>query len=430
MTTHAVARRRARFAARTGAIGSALMLLVALGSAMAPSGAATNAGNAEVVDPGTSQPMTSGGSGTDFTLKLPAGAACTKDSPNDGYRVQSYMVPASVDPNTLQFGANGPNPPGTGASFRQPLYDTTSTPYVNAQTPAAASPGGPGPITNIPTFDFAVYSPGQIPAGTYNVGIACTLGPPDADQLDRYWNVQLTFATNPSDSPAQVTWTASTPPPPTTTTPPTTGGPTTTTVAPTTTAVAPTTTTVAPTTTTVAPTTTTVAPTTTTTSGAATTTTTTSGATTTTTTAGPGMTATDGSGSVLGPNATLRPGQQVTVAGTGFTAGETALITVQSTPVTVGSTAADGTGKVTATVVIPANLEPGAHTLTIAGATRSVTFPFTISPPSGAVSTGTGQLPVTGAGSLRVLLWAALLIACGRLAVVLGRPPKPWGGVR
>ena len=223
-----VRRRRARFVARAGAIGSAIMLMVTAWSAMTPSGAATNAGNAEVVDPATGQPLASGGSATDFTLKLPADAACTGDSPNDGYRVQSFMVPSSVDPNTLQFGANGPNPPGTGASFRQPLFDTSSTPYANAQTAAAGGPGQPGPIVNIPAFDFAVFSPGQIPAGTYNLGIACTLGPADADQLDKYWTVQLTFATNPADRPAQVTWAAEAPlPPPSTTT--TTPGATTTT---------------------------------------------------------------------------------------------------------------------------------------------------------------------------------------------------------
>jgi hypothetical protein len=117
------------------------------------------------------------------------------------------MVPSSVDPSTLTFGGSGPLPPGTGASFRQPLFDVATSPVVNQNTPAAATPGGPGPIINIPDVNFQVFSPGQIPAGVYNIGIACTLGPASATQMSNFWNVQMTVASNAGGADnADITW--------------------------------------------------------------------------------------------------------------------------------------------------------------------------------------------------------------------------------
>jgi hypothetical protein len=60
--------------------------------------AAPAAGTAEVVTPqdGTSsagKTLANGSGKTRFSLKLPAGAACSGDSTNGGYRVQSFMVP-------------------------------------------------------------------------------------------------------------------------------------------------------------------------------------------------------------------------------------------------------------------------------------------------------------------------------------------------
>ncbi|MEQ1703605.1 MAG: hypothetical protein ABMA25_26150, partial [Ilumatobacteraceae bacterium] len=43
--------------------------------------------------------------------------------------------------------------------------------------------------------------------GTYNLGFACTLGAAGAGQIDKYWNVQLTFATDNNDAPSKITWT-------------------------------------------------------------------------------------------------------------------------------------------------------------------------------------------------------------------------------
>jgi hypothetical protein len=191
------------------------MMAAALASSILPLFTASAASAAGTIQPGGATVKAAGGavnlnsgnSGTTFTLRLPAGAACGGDSANDGYRVQSYMVGAGVDPSTLTFDLAGPIPATVGAGFRQPLFDTTGSPYVNAQTANATTPPGPGPIINIPDFNLgSVFVPGNIPAGAYNVGIACTLGPAGPTQMKEFWNTTMTFTANAGDGFANVDW--------------------------------------------------------------------------------------------------------------------------------------------------------------------------------------------------------------------------------
>ncbi|MSY75935.1 MAG: hypothetical protein F2659_01575, partial [Actinobacteria bacterium] len=211
-------RRVARDLARAGTVVSAALFLVSLTQATWPnaavSAAAQNAGNAQILAPSEvtlGAPLASGGSATVFALTPPSGASCTGDSTAGGYRVQSYIVPASVDPATLTFGPQGPLPAGTGANLRQPLFSGAGTPIVNKTTAVASAPGGGGLLTGMPTISFGVFGasgPQIIPAGTYNVGFACTLGLASATQLDKYWNAQMTFAVDSADKPSGITWTA------------------------------------------------------------------------------------------------------------------------------------------------------------------------------------------------------------------------------
>jgi len=135
--------------------------------------------------------LTSGGSATSVALTQPVGAACTGDT-LAGYKVQSYMVPASVDPSTLTFNGSGPIPVATGnptpSAFREPLYSTTGTPIINKNVAV-----GTGLLTNLPPINFAVLAASDIPAGVYNLGYACTIGTAGPTQLDKYWNVKVSF---------------------------------------------------------------------------------------------------------------------------------------------------------------------------------------------------------------------------------------------
>lgn len=211
-TTGRPSRGRSAWALRTAALVLSPVLLVTVWAWWHPAWAATKAGDAKIVTPaeGSSPggaPLGKGDAATPFTLALPTGASCRGDSANDGYRVQSYMVPESVDPATLQFGSVGPTPTGVGGAFRQPLFTTTTDPVVNHQTAAATKRPGPGPIVNIPAVNLSVFKAGDVPAGSYNVGIACTKGGASATQLDTYWNTKLVVASA-SGGGAAISWEA------------------------------------------------------------------------------------------------------------------------------------------------------------------------------------------------------------------------------
>jgi hypothetical protein len=200
--------------------------------------AAVNAGPLEVrgTEGNNPAPITSGSGGTEFALAPPSLAACTGDSATAGYRVHSYMVPASVDPATILYESGGPSPAGVGADFKNPLFDAAGSPWVSQNTAPDT-----GVVIGLPSFSFGVFSSeggaaaaqAAVPPGVYNVGIACILGLPSPTQVDKFWNVQFEIAHDAADA-TGLTWTVvggSTPPPTTVAGGPTTtvaGGPTTT----------------------------------------------------------------------------------------------------------------------------------------------------------------------------------------------------------
>jgi hypothetical protein len=203
-------RRLCRAASAFSAV--AFLLLAATTLLAHPGAAAPVGGDAQVVTPQNGaadggQPLAKGSATTAFSLELPTGAACTGDSTNGGYRVQSFMVPEGIDPAGLTFGPLGPLPKGLGADFRQPLYAVSSTPFSNAPTNLADEPGGPGTIINVPSFDLSVFSADDLEVGAYSIGIACTKGPPSPTQLDKYWTTRLDLspASRPGEAPSWTT---------------------------------------------------------------------------------------------------------------------------------------------------------------------------------------------------------------------------------
>jgi hypothetical protein len=206
-----------------------------------PASGATNNGTATLT-------QSSGTGATNFTINLGGSASCPGDG-NAGYRWQTFMIPAAADLEaTLTFGSGGPT--AVGSEFRVPLFDTNGSPVVSKLPDIAVAPATTGGISGIPNFNFQVFSPGDIPNGTYKIGVACTLGVAGPTQLKSFWSQRITIANDPTNTDnAKIDWVVGDTPPTTTTT----AAPTTTTTA------APTTTTTAAptTTTTAAPTTTT-----------------------------------------------------------------------------------------------------------------------------------------------------------------------------
>jgi hypothetical protein len=185
-------------------LGSLVAVVAATPTVLAVSvrgaGAVASAGTAVLVDDaGSSHGISQGGSETRFSLRLPNGATCPGDSADAGYRVQSFLVPASDDAGSLRYFSV--MPVGKG---RYALYDVDSNPYIQAQTARASRQGGPGPIVNIPAFNFAVFPPGVLPARRYHVGIACSLH----NATVRYWATDIQLTRAPHDRPAQLHWRA------------------------------------------------------------------------------------------------------------------------------------------------------------------------------------------------------------------------------
>ena len=198
---------------RRAAVLAAALAAGAVSVLSAPAAlAAVNAGAVQLLAPPAGQPLTGGGSSTAFTMTPPAGAACSGDSAAGGYRVQSFMVPSTVDPATLTFDAFGPIPAGSGAAYRQPMFSSVgSTPFVNRTTGT-----GTGALSSLPSFSFAFLPDATrtfLPAGTYTIGYACTLGPAGPTQLDRYWTTKINILASATD-PLGITWTPGTTPPP------------------------------------------------------------------------------------------------------------------------------------------------------------------------------------------------------------------------
>ena len=318
MNRHGRTRSIARDAARLAAVACACMVALSAWTVAAgngsPAGAATMA--AATVAPST------GGSGTTFSVALPAGAACSGDSATAGYQVQSYMVKADVDPATLRYGSTGPQPVATGENFRRPLNRASNNQaYVNQFTDVQT-----GVISGLPGFHLGLYAQGlsQIPAGVYNVGISCTLGGGDSQVIDKVWNAQLTVASDSAD-PLGFSWAVSTP---------------------------------------------------------ASTTTTTSSTTTST---------------------------------TATTVDDTSTTTTTEDPATTTTTIADG----------PTSTPPpddGTFPVAVADSGLS---PNGFGGPTGAgVVTPSGVLPYTGSSPWSMVVWGVLLLAFGRIAVLLGRKPR------
>jgi hypothetical protein len=149
--------------------------------------------------------VVAGDSSTAFSLGLGANPSCPGDSAGAGYRWQTFMVPAGADLSALSFTTAGPVK--VDGEFRTPLFTIGGDPVANRLTDQAVGPAVTGGISGIPQLNLAVYEPGDIPAGEYAVGVACTLGVPGADQLKSFWSTTIAVTANSGGSdPARIDW--------------------------------------------------------------------------------------------------------------------------------------------------------------------------------------------------------------------------------
>lgn len=159
--------------------------------------AGSKAGSLTMVSASSHQPIDHGGSATTFTVRLPNDASCPGDSAHDQWRVQSFLVPASVEPASLKYALQGPRVVG---GF--PLFDVATHPVSQVLLRANDGAGAPGFIDALPDMNFAVFKDAPLTPGEYRLGLACTLW----RVTDRYWETRIVISAAPSDRPAKLQW--------------------------------------------------------------------------------------------------------------------------------------------------------------------------------------------------------------------------------
>ena len=94
--------------------------------------------------------------------------------------------------------------------------------------------------------------------------------------------------------------------------------------------------------------------------------------------------------------------------------------TLHSTPIDLGTVTADDEGAVTLTFTVPADLEPGVHTVDLVGQTSGTTVSVGFEVQAAPV-VGAAPLPVTGATTAAQAGVGVALVALGALLVGAGR---------
>lgn len=135
---------------------------------------------------------------------------------------------------------------------------------------------------------------------------------------------------------------------------------------------------------------------------------------TTTTTAAPATTTTAAQGAAQGvaqvSDATVRPGQQVTVTGDGFAPNQELRMTFFSHPRALGATRSDATGRFNAAIQIPADAEAGAHRIVVEGpAPQGGSRQSVGSVTAELARTGTNELPLVILGMAALVLGARVV---------------------
>jgi hypothetical protein len=163
--------------------------ILAIGSTSSLAQAGPLSGPVLITRPGTLTPLTGGGSGTEFSVVLPAGASCPGDTMHDGYLVYSYLVPKGVSPTAVNF--------KTGIPDRYYGFIAEGA-YFGAVNTAAET----GEIVTLPP-EFAISRWGSsdllargASTATWDGGIACATA---GGVVTTYWNTEFVIRADPSD---------------------------------------------------------------------------------------------------------------------------------------------------------------------------------------------------------------------------------------
>jgi len=187
----------------------AAVLLVASGMGLVASGtasASTVNGVATIASPGTTTPLTSGGSTDQFTVALPPQAACDGDTATGGYHIYSYLVQQATTLSSVTFLSH----PSVGYG----LFESNGKYYgpINTAVTTGAVPTLPNDFEweslasqpGVSLADLLYTGTGSTASGIWDAGIACANS---SGALADNWNAVVTFNASNSD-PNGFTWTA------------------------------------------------------------------------------------------------------------------------------------------------------------------------------------------------------------------------------
>jgi hypothetical protein len=183
-----------------GVAASAALMGAAFSLYAAPAYASTLNGTATITD-ASLNPLSSGGSTTQFSVVLPANAACTGDTATGGYHVYSYLVPQGTDVTTLTFTSH----PSTGFGFVNNAgvyYGPINTAINTGQIPTTPTNFEWGPWVSVDGVTVSTLLQGGT-SGTWEAGLACANS---SGVLTDYWNTVVTFSASGSD-PNGFVWT-------------------------------------------------------------------------------------------------------------------------------------------------------------------------------------------------------------------------------
>ena len=116
-------------------------------------------------------------------------SSCPGDTAGGNFRYSAFLVPAATDLDaSLQFDAFGVT---NVAGYTTALLDTSGNSVLNRPTNIAGGPGQPG-LFGVPQVNFSLFAPGEVPAGSYKIGVACHIGSPSVTQLQTHWSRLIT----------------------------------------------------------------------------------------------------------------------------------------------------------------------------------------------------------------------------------------------
>jgi hypothetical protein len=169
--------------------------VMALGAAPAAWGA--SASTAEIVQPGTTTALSSGGSATQFGVLLPNNAHCPGDSTKPPfYEAGSYMVLKGTNPAAVSFRGLFPVP----GLFLVAFGAAWEHQNVEKGTGDVLLPE----YFNIARFQTSDVLPGGVKSAVWDVGVVCEN---QHGVVSNYWNVGVTVTASSTD-PAGWVWKA------------------------------------------------------------------------------------------------------------------------------------------------------------------------------------------------------------------------------